>query len=517
MATATAPLAAGFTLTGTTFANDTAPIYYSIAGPSFGLAIGEQYSLAALSRIRQTTAPDGKIEVYIDNLLLKRFDTSGEAASVVASINQAVGTISRSIQQQATTAAAPAPTSAPTPPPATTPRPTNVTNVSSNTTSTAATTVVTTPTTVTVITEESTTTTSSGSRTVTVPPTTTAPNSTASDASTPPPITSPQTTTDPSNPSLPLGDDIDDIYDPNLTPEQIESLSPGDQFARSQELGYEYDGPPITPGEVDEDGTIVVTAEGEGDEIVVSGNIDWRVKLSLAPNSEYLYNSQYAGILEPLYDQNGVIFPYTPTINVNYVANYEPASIVHNNYKVYQYSNSAVDTVTLTCEFTAQDTKEARYLLAVIHFFKSMTKMFFGQDQIPRAGTPPPLCYLRGMGTFQFKNHPLAITSFTYNLPNDVDYISTTGASTTGALTSKNNQSSSLRLPPNILPGGVAPPPTFTAGLTEGIYDYTLTWVPTKIQMSITCVPMMSRNDVSNEFSLEGYASGDLYSDRGFW
>jgi hypothetical protein len=259
------------------------------------------------------------------------------------------------------------------------------------------------------------------------------------------------------------------------------------------------------------------TGEGEGDEIVVEGKIDWRVKLSLAPGSEYLYNSQYAGILEPLYDQGGVIFPYTPTINVNYVANYEPASIVHSNYKVFQYSNSAVDTVTITCDFTAQDDKEARYLLAVIHFFRSMTKMFYGQDQNPRAGTPPPLCYLRGMGTFQFKDHPLAITSFAYNLPNDVDYISTTGASITGSLTGRDNQSSSLRLPPNVLPGGVAPPPNFASAPSEGPYEYSLTWVPSKIQMSITCVPIISRNDISNEFSLEGYANGDLYADRGFW
>jgi hypothetical protein len=504
MATATAPLASGFTLTGTTFGRDTAPIFYTITGPSFGLAIGEQYSLAALRQVYQVTAADGKIEVYIDNLLLKRFDTSGEAASVTASISQAVVAIDRSIQQQATNAA-PAPPPAPTPPPAARPANTNISNTS-NTTSTAATTVVTTPTTVTVITEERTTTTSSGSRTITVPPTvpaaTTAPDTTGDTIGFPPPIDS----------SLEGSPEFQEESTNLLTePETIED--PDDLFSEEDDSFFTED---EDFADIDEE--IDDTGDGEeGEEIVVTGRIDWRVKLSLAEGSEYLYNSPDAGVLEPLFDQNGVVFPYTPAINVNYVANYEPASIVHNNYKVYQYSNSAVDAVTITCEFTAQDTKEARYLLAVIHFFRSMTKMFYGQDQQPRAGTPPPLCYLRGMGTFQFKNHPLAITSFSYNLPNDVDYISTTGASTTGSLISRNNQSSSLRLPPNILPGGVAPPPTFTEGLTEGIYDFTLTWVPTKIQMAITCVPMMSRNDVSNEFSLEGYAQGNLYSDRGFW
>ena len=49
--------------------------------------------------------------------------------------------------------------------------------------------------------------------------------------------------------------------------------------------------------------------------------------------------------------------------------------------------------------------------------------MFYGQDQNPRNGTPPPLVYLNGLGTFQFDNHPLAVTNFTYSLPNEVDYI----------------------------------------------------------------------------------------------
>jgi hypothetical protein len=407
----------------------------------------------------------------------------------------------------------PTPTPAPTPPPATNPADTNITNTT-NTTSTASATVITTPESVTVITEESTTTTSSGSTTITVPPTTSAPNTTATTATTTPPRTSPETTTNPSNAALPLGDDIDDIYDPNLTPEQIASLSPGDRRARENFFIEEAGGDPNTDGlgEVEEDGTIVVTAPREDDEIVVNGRVDWRARLSLAPDSTYFYNNPAAGILAPLISTNGVIFPYTPAININYVANYEPASIVHNNYKVFQYSNSFIDSVTITCDFTAQDDGEANYMLAVIHFFRSLTKMFFGQDQQPKAGTPPPLCYLRGMGAYQFANHPLAVSSFAYNLPNDVDYISTAGPITTQSPTATNNLSSSLRLPPNVVPGGVAAPPMFES---KPIADR-LTWVPTKMQMVITCIPMMSRNEVSNVFSLEEYSNGILVSE-GFW
>jgi NDP-sugar pyrophosphorylase family protein len=41
-------------------------------------------------------------------------------------------------------------------------------------------------------------------------------------------------------------------------------------------------------------------------------------------------------------------------------------------------------------------------------------------------------------------------------------------------------------------------------------------FVPTKMKMSITCYPVVSRNQVSNEFSLRDYATGALVK-GGFW
>jgi hypothetical protein len=151
-------------------------------------------------------------------------------------------------------------------------------------------------------------------------------------------------------------------------------------------------------------------------------NADWRVKLRLAPGSNYLYNAPgAAGILQPLAAQGGVIFPYTPTIATTYKATYSSYDLTHSNYKGYYYQGSQVEPVTLSCPFTAQSTVEAEYLLAVIHFFRSVTKMFYGQD--PERGTPPPLVYLTGLGEFQFNEHPCVVQSFTYELPADVDYI----------------------------------------------------------------------------------------------
>jgi hypothetical protein len=227
---------------------------------------------------------------------------------------------------------------------------------------------------------------------------------------------------------------------------------------------------------------------------------DWRVRLSLAENANYLYKDQATpGILSPLVATNGVVFPYTPNINIGYNANYEGTAPTHSNYKIQQYVNSAVDSITVTADFTCQDTFEANYLLACIHFFRSMTKMFYGQDENPKNGTPPPLGYFTGLGAFQLNNHPVAITNFAYNLPKDVDYIKATNSNKDSSGTKINLIGGQLE------PGGLRPPANFMASEDEAI-----TYVPTKIVLTITCVPVISRNDVSNKFSLKDYASGKL-------
>lgn len=253
---------------------------------------------------------------------------------------------------------------------------------------------------------------------------------------------------------------------------------------------------------------------------------DWRVRLSLAPESTYLYNDpKYAGILSPLKATNGVIFPYTPSIQVNYNAHYDGADPVHSNYKIYQYKNSSVENISIACDFTAQDTYEANYLLAVIHFFRTVTKMFYGKDQNPKAGTPPPLCFLTGLGAFQFDQHPLAITGFNYSLPTEVDYIRA-GTTTTLAGVDKapeqpkgNNQTTNGRLT-GVQAGGLAPPPQFKNVVPGGTIEPT--YVPTKIQLSISAIPVISRNVMSNIFSVKDYGSGTLLrgslsSSEGIW
>lgn len=262
---------------------------------------------------------------------------------------------------------------------------------------------------------------------------------------------------------------------------------------------------------------------------------DWRVRLSLAAGSDYLYNqddkSGGPGILAPLRNTNGVVFPYTPTIETSYQAKYQTADLVHSNYRGYFYQNSYVDTINVKGTFTAQDTREAQYLLAVIHFFRSVTKMFYGAKD-NYAGTPPPLVYLNGFGKFQFNNHPCLVSSFNYSLPSDVDYIRADGFNNYNInLEGRRDRSSGA--PPggtlggflanklginNLFRGGVATKPVLSAvnmsvNLNKNINS---TYVPTKLEISIQLLPVQTRQQVSKDFNMREFAGGSLIT-KGFW
>jgi hypothetical protein len=249
-------------------------------------------------------------------------------------------------------------------------------------------------------------------------------------------------------------------------------------------------------------------------------NTDWRVTLRLAPGSTYLYNAADAGLLQPLKVTNGVIFPYTPTIVNSYKANYSSYDLTHSNYRGYFYQNSYTDAVQLTATFTAQSTSDAAYVLAVIHFFRSVTKMFYGQDA--QRGSPPPLVFLSGLGDYQYNNHPCLVSSFSYTLPADVDYISSGTPNNLGLnlqplqnlySTTLNAVSPTVtRLAAAFLPAGAQnamPAPL------QGLLNNP-TYVPSKLDVQLTLFPVQSRQQVSRQFSLKGFANGQLLK-GGFW
>jgi hypothetical protein len=267
-----------------------------------------------------------------------------------------------------------------------------------------------------------------------------------------------------------------------------------------------------------------------------ANNGDWRMRISLAPGSDYLYNDPSMqgngtnSILWPLKQTAGVIFPYTPKIATSYNANYSQANLTHSNYTNYFYQGSSVGEISITAKFTAQDTLEAQYLLAVIHFFRSVTRMFYGQDA--QRGAPPPLVFLTGFGEFQFQNHPCVVSSFGYDLPDNVDYIRARSLNVNGMdmLTRRqrpdavpgdpisgaykrladlfSGQGIGKGAQSNSSPTALESPPSL--GLNNPTY------VPTSMDISLKLLPVQSRSQVSQQFSLKKFANGQLIA-GGFW
>ncbi len=474
MATASSTIIPGYTLKATTPAPGEAPVTYAVNGVVVGTDITADITAGARGLFFNTVPNlDGTFTITAGQSNTRVFTgTQAQAASFTAGIVNAVGTVLNSIHTSVVTL--------PPPPPPVTAPPTITTNPAPVT--------------------------------ATTPAPTPAPGANAA------PKTAAANTTDPSRTgnAAPTSNAAPQTAAANTT-DPSRSGAPAANAAPSTGVNAPSAQPPNTGiTGARQSATAQATAQ---DQANFGAARDWRVRLALAPGANYLYKANPPGILQPLVSTDGVIFPYTPTINVQYAANYDAQSVTHSNYKIYQYQSSSVDSVTVSGDFTCQDVFEANYLLAVIHFFRSMTKMFYGQDDNPKNGTPPPLCYIYGMGGFQFDALPLAITGFTYNLPNDVDYIPTTGASPAGSLqpsVSNNNTNksanflsgSSRLLGIGVGAGGTPRPPTYPS--TPSSINQSTTWVPTKIQLSVTCAPVQSRNMISNNFSLKNYGTGDL-------
>jgi hypothetical protein len=146
--------------------------------------------------------------------------------------------------------------------------------------------------------------------------------------------------------------------------------------------------------------------------------------------------------------------------------------------------------------------------------------MFYGQSQ--NLGSPPPICYLNGLGEYQFNKHAVLITNFAYTLPNSVDYIRAGSANNLqlnqNPLRAKTNTanpalSSVQRLANAFLkPGGSRgnPPPPAQPNKNNPTY------VPTRMDITVTLLPVQSRTQVSQQFNLQTFANGDLLK-AGFW
>ena len=168
------------------------------------------------------------------------------------------------------------------------------------------------------------------------------------------------------------------------------------------------------------------------------------------------------------------MWPYTPTINVSYSAAYTAQTLAHTNYAQQSYNMSTIDQITVTGIFTANTSAEAQYMLAMISFLRSATKMFFGEDT--NRGTPPPVMRFSAHGPHMFNSVPVVVTNHTQDFEGTVDYIDAPALGSSGKYSS-------------------------------------ISRVPSLMTVYVTLMPVISRTQ-QTKFSLEEYARGGLIGSR---
>lgn len=161
-------------------------------------------------------------------------------------------------------------------------------------------------------------------------------------------------------------------------------------------------------------------------------NTDKRIKLIPKNMASVLGSSSSSNPLNSIISTGGMIFPYTPHITINGTANYNTQSPTHSNqdYKIYQ--NTPSQTFTISGQVSANSLYEAQYSASILHFLRVVTKSRSGSST--DLGLPPPVLYLNGYGTFMMNMLPVIVNSYSYDMPDTVDYVDVTIGSMTASV-----------------------------------------------------------------------------------
>lgn len=217
-------------------------------------------------------------------------------------------------------------------------------------------------------------------------------------------------------------------------------------------------------------------------------DIDYRARLqpkSIVGAEQVLGPNNDTNLLYPLWSTFGVLFPYTPIVTFGYNATYDQTIYTHSNYGYNAYQKSTPKQLTIVGDFTAQSNDEALYMLSVIHFFKSVTKMYFGVQTYSRSGTPPPTLVFSYLGEHQFNRVPVIVTDVSFTYDNTVSYV---------PVQTENKQAYSENIGINL-----------HRDRSSGF-----TYVPTKLTLNLVLDTQYVPIKVRNEFNLDEFRQGKL-------
>jgi hypothetical protein len=154
--------------------------------------------------------------------------------------------------------------------------------------------------------------------------------------------------------------------------------------------------------------------------------VDKRVRLRSKIGQENRIYGNPRDTTNPLkifYETNGLIFPYTPLIDISQKIGWSSQALVHSLQDFYYFKSIPSIEISISGKFTAQNIYQGQYLFAVLHFLRSYSKMNFGLQEDPLTrGLPPPVLLLDMYGVFS-ESIPVIIHDWRFSLPSEVSYV----------------------------------------------------------------------------------------------
>lgn len=198
-----------------------------------------------------------------------------------------------------------------------------------------------------------------------------------------------------------------------------------------------------------------------------------------------------SGLMSVLRATNGMVFTETPTISEAHTVEYSSYDPVHSLARFNNYVRTQNASLRVNGQFHVSNATEARYMLACIHFLRSITKMDFGRNA-KNPGTPPPVLLFSAYGKYMFNDIPVVIKSISLDYDADIDYIQ---VPMDGDDVNKEYQSVSF----------------YQTQLAES----RKVWVPTKMSIGIQMEQQVSAQFLTDSFDLNEFKNGNMLTKGG--
>lgn len=221
--------------------------------------------------------------------------------------------------------------------------------------------------------------------------------------------------------------------------------------------------------------------------------LDRRARLRPKPNSateNYVYGD---GLLSVLRETQGMTWINTPNISLSQEVRYQDNELTHTNGGYLSYQGTSNPNIDVTGEFVASTPTDAYYMLACIHFIRSVVKTDFGEKSTNR-GLPPPVLLFSAYGPYSFNNVPVVIRNYSVDFRDDVDYVEVPIPESNYANSIKGNFHDYV-------------------GIVRSEKDKV--WIPQQFTINVSLTQQPTPNFMTNEFDLNSFKRGDLIKKGG--